>query len=209
MCLSLLVFLGCEKQQKNQSVTYVQINEDMKKAFYYKPGTYWIYKDSLTGTIDSFSVVSSFLDSSAVWPGIKGGGQSYNIVININEYALISGKSLVSTWKWELVRNAVYSNLYADEGGVDYYTPFISYPLADSGKYESGPYRHHYDTDTFFTYTISGMEYRVTQIHEYDNTLSYDNWLYISEEIGIIKMRAKCLDSVYHIWELERYHIEK
>jgi hypothetical protein len=55
-CILLLIafcsLLACRKN----NVPHYPINAALKVAFSFKPGTYWIYQDSLSGEIDSFYV---------------------------------------------------------------------------------------------------------------------------------------------------------
>jgi len=39
---------------KSESDATRPINSDLLKYFSYKPGTYWVYKDSIAGEVDSF-----------------------------------------------------------------------------------------------------------------------------------------------------------
>ncbi len=41
--LLMLIICGC-KSQKNPIL--ISVDSSLKKAFFYKPGTYWIYRDS-------------------------------------------------------------------------------------------------------------------------------------------------------------------
>ncbi len=204
----LIVCYSCRKEKETQPIAYLPVYEDLKQAFYYKPGTYWIYKDSLNGNVDSFAVVSSYLDSNAILPG-KGAAQAYNVVINVTEFSISNGGSIVSTWKWQLMGTALYSNLYYDSGSLDYYTPFLYVPLYRTGMETSGPHGNHLDTDTFSACTVSGIVYRVAELHQYDNHHKYNDWFYVNGDVGIVKMRARCIDAQYHIWELQRCHIAK
>ena len=47
-------FIGCQKK-----TAIVPMNAILKKYYCYKQGSYWIYRDSLNGDIDSFAVVSN------------------------------------------------------------------------------------------------------------------------------------------------------
>src|ERR1700684_1632372 len=64
--LLLLLINGCSK--KNNSST--PIDPMVKKYFSYKPGTYWIYTDSLNRRTDSFVVMKQ---NNTVIPDNNGG----------------------------------------------------------------------------------------------------------------------------------------
>ncbi|MES2479686.1 MAG: hypothetical protein V4561_11410 [Bacteroidota bacterium] len=44
----IMFFAGCKK--KNQTI---YLSEDIKRNFSFKPGSYWIYRDSISGREDS------------------------------------------------------------------------------------------------------------------------------------------------------------
>ncbi len=44
----LLLCFGCEKPKEPGPIYYGALNEGLKRDFFYKEGTYWIYKDSLS-----------------------------------------------------------------------------------------------------------------------------------------------------------------
>ncbi|MBC7861932.1 MAG: hypothetical protein IAF38_03100 [Bacteroidia bacterium] len=57
--LLFLFFYSCKKDDPNSNVKNwgtVYAPQDIKDLSYFKPGTYWIYKDSLSGQIDSVYV---------------------------------------------------------------------------------------------------------------------------------------------------------
>jgi hypothetical protein len=55
--LIVLIITSCTKN--NKTVYGYPVNDAIKKDFNFLPGTYWIYRDSTTGRIDSFSVTSN------------------------------------------------------------------------------------------------------------------------------------------------------
>jgi len=50
--ICMMTMYSCKKN--NNPV--INVNTALKAAFNYMPGTYWIYKDSISGRIDSFFV---------------------------------------------------------------------------------------------------------------------------------------------------------
>jgi hypothetical protein len=66
-----------------------RVNDSLKAAFNYKPGTYWIYKDSLTGRLDSFAVTSQTDDFSRLITSPNPDYLEEGIVIYITEYLYI------------------------------------------------------------------------------------------------------------------------
>ena len=56
-CLSLL---SCIKEKKK---VYVPVDADLQAHYNFKPGSYWIYRDSATGIEDSFLVTQYRVDT--------------------------------------------------------------------------------------------------------------------------------------------------
>lgn len=52
----IIVLISCKGETK---FMHHPVHKDVKDYFYYKPGSYWVMRDSLTGRMDSFAVVHS------------------------------------------------------------------------------------------------------------------------------------------------------
>jgi hypothetical protein len=52
--LLLYAMSGCKKKTDS-----IAVSADVRKYFCYKQGSYWIYRDSLSGETDSFAVTNS------------------------------------------------------------------------------------------------------------------------------------------------------
>jgi len=202
-------FWGCHKKEESK-VTYAKIDEGLKKAFNFKQGSYWIYRDSLTGRIDSFITVANYLDSTAyVKGGYKESLPAYNIKIYISEFNLLSPSGEVSKWEWQLVSNKVFLNLIT-QYGQEYADQLFDFPLV-KGMKGFGPAGEYLCVDSFTSFALLGNTHNnVFELHHFNRSSSViDDWFFINNDVGIIKMRAVCLDSVYHVWELQRSHIVK
>ena len=92
----ILVVSACNRN----SITKVPVNADLKAAFNYKPGTYWIYRDSISGIIDSFFVRSN---GDGYTNTTNGDNKSIeSIGLTISEYTFISTSS-IDTQGWVFV----------------------------------------------------------------------------------------------------------
>ena len=58
--LCAVVLFGCTRSKSVNT----PVNSDLIASFNYKPGTYWIYRDSISGEIDSFFVRSNTAETS-------------------------------------------------------------------------------------------------------------------------------------------------
>ena len=166
---------GCTKKGGNPSQPYTApktyyADSAFASHFTYKPGTYWIYRDSLTGRTDSFYV--SVLDSSynindtGVYP-TEYGPSWYAMIINQRN---IDGSAPGDSSKW-------ICHLQAGTFYLDYYVaPF-------------NIVEHHYD---MFWYPLRYIG--ATVILEGD-TVSASQDLKPANIIG-----SSTVDSAYYLW---------
>src|ERR1039457_5726431 len=89
----LLLFEGCGKKSSNST----PVDATLKKYFSYKVGTYWIYRDSLRGEIDSFVVLSDNNGSAST----NGPGVDYEMERIARYINNINIDSLGCIWKLE------------------------------------------------------------------------------------------------------------
>ena len=80
---TLLIFLaliisGCKK--KNNTPATIPVNAGLKADFGYKPGSYWIYKDALSGNIDSAYVTSNTIIYRQLGCALMEGAPEYEIM---------------------------------------------------------------------------------------------------------------------------------
>ncbi len=122
--LTLMVLSSCKKK-----VNYHYVNGQLLSAFNFKPGTYWIYIDSVTGREDSF-VVTNYGDNYKNLTGIENtyneciGIQilAYNIGILPNVYDGISIEYTYMNNEFQLV----YFDANAKSGLV--WSPLFNFP---------------------------------------------------------------------------------
>ena len=82
----------CKKPLKKYPV-----NGDLKAAFNYKVGTYWVYRDSISGGWDSFYVTRS----DDTW-NVNGDNSIEAIEINISEQNITTGATgTVKDWAFD------------------------------------------------------------------------------------------------------------
>jgi hypothetical protein len=63
-----LFFISCRKEKEpipNENQNF-SIPDDIKDYCFFKPGTFWVYQDSLTGMIDSMYVTDSYVGKDTV-----------------------------------------------------------------------------------------------------------------------------------------------
>jgi hypothetical protein len=218
------VFLhSCKKPGGN--VTNYPINAELRAAFNFQPGTYWIYKDSISGRVDSFFVTSNNL--------IRGYSSADNysmdeLTIFISEYSIYPAfKANIQTWQF-LYETTMFNVLYPESKiytAQVQYEPLINYPF-QSALLDFGISPAYSDIgnviNVFNSYSINGLVFsNVGEVNHYANdipqnfnpnspTYNYDDVFYISSDVGIIKMKLNHpQDSINRVWEIQRWNIVK
>ncbi len=213
--LLLLLFTRCKKSDpyiapnnnNNSDTTFP--DKGLVANFNFKPGTYWIYRDSVSGRMDSFYVSDN---TTQAWQSLNSTGPGnahfmYLIVYTIN----ISSRNIdspqlaaSSTLSMSLMNN--YSTLnYLINGNMTVYTPFFMYPTSSSFP-SSDSSETNSVVRSYASYSVNGNLYNnVTEI-AHDSTGTNDRF-FVSDSTGIVKM---CINhpaqSIHYVWELSRYH---
>lgn len=183
---ALIVFLGgCKKER------ILYLSDNIKKNYSYKPGSYWIYRDSATGREDSCYVYSN---SIRILDNTKDRGTSYDydkaefIDVSMN-FHVNKGIIDINFSIFDRSLNGVlffYSNLQ---------TFGCPLPINQQTVYGS---------DEFLpSISLQGKEFLNTFKINDDFGLYYFN-----ESIGLIKMKVTN-DSVAYNWELVRHNVIK
>jgi hypothetical protein len=197
--LGIILFANCTKS--TAPITHDAIDSFLVKNFNYKLGTYWVYKDSLSGQYDSFAVVDNRFVSSKV----SNSSFLDNIKIDINQYDHYRSKQAV--WSMTLTGKAMNMS-YNGKIQITYIffilVPFkvglLGYNDKDSG----------YVASVNLPYRIKSVVYNdvatIRHVNDYDPVFShFDNTFYLNKDVGFIKMELK--QDTHNILELERYHL--
>ena len=214
--------LSCKKKN---NVQQVPVNDSLKAAFNFKPGTYWIYKDSLSGAIDSFAVTSNTDDFITVSTGTNNSASQEGIVIMITEHSISPATADTQLWKFYYAENMFCVYFYESqiENGLIEYVPMVNYPfqpqLAEIGI--SPTYVQSAQiVNLSGNLSINGIAYNnlavinhyaiLTSNLPFNFPYSYNDTFYVGSMAGLIKMNLNHpVDNYYRKWELQRYHIVK
>ena len=221
---------GCNK---NQSIPTYNINPALKAAFNFKIGTYWIYKDSLTGNLDSFYVKYNIHD---VAPHQSTNTNSNDYYIESTDISILASNIEplpLSILTQSIVYSIDYNMLYFefDDLKTDYTKntqidigPLINYPyehqIIDTFPYEkASKIAEGIINDIYISFTLNGQMYsNVADVSHQGfylktamtDTFTYNDRYFICPNIGIIKMRLNHpQDTFIKVWELIRYNIVK
>jgi len=174
--------------KRNNSPSVQQIDPTVEKYFSYKPGTYWIYYDSVSGETDSFAVTSV---ETTTLPAINNG------ISYVSERDLIGGfhngknDSIGIYWTLEYQIITINYEEYSYSNNVVF---TFNYP------YQS--------PDTIYpTYQLYGNIYDSVARFS-DTSINALDVFYISTNAGIIKMNLNNPSNpIFRKWELQRYSI--
>lgn len=199
-CIWLLAY-SCRKKDNTDSAVVYPINSYVKNYYDFQQGSYWIYKDSLTGDIDSFAGVSYLLDT-----------KKQEIHVLINEFHNDTTGILVSIWALTLIQDQAFLNYKIDAvNEVDY---MLCYPLFQAIPLSFSEICHDsvYTEAQFLTpYVVNGNSYdsvyTMFYAHHIDSCYDYseNDRLFTAKGIGFVKMNLS--NYVHRNWELQRYKI--
>jgi len=199
----IMLFANCTK---TPSATHILIDSFLVKNFNYKPGTYWVYKDSITGEEDSFYVHDNVSTSTS-------SGNNYNSLednININIYQNSSANIKQANW-FVNMNGKVLDIRYSGNITIEYvYFLIVPYQLGllNNSNEDSG-----YVVSINNSVSINKKTYAGVVITKHKNNLdslypSYNNTFFINNDMGIIKMVLN-QGTLHNIWELEKCNIVK
>jgi len=195
----------CKKEQLLQTV-----NASLKKAFFYKPGTYWVYRDSISGRVDSF-YVNYNLDTMQQ---LSGNNVEVCSVFFLEDS--VGTSQMVQTWSIVLQQNA-----------ADLSCPFSNYSLYWQGWFSMpeqlgwnqtpGGEGLGFVSNIYPTYTLNTLSFNNVEEIFYNTQNGYasgnDDWFYVDTAVGIIKMRLNYPNDTplvgNKVWELQRWHVVK
>ncbi len=198
---------------------HTPVSKELKSDFNFKVGSYWVYKDSLSGRIDSFFVVSN-VDTSII---TSYGGHDYpkksyeSIRISVLEYNVNHFPNAVTSyWNYTFegfdVLLSPYHYFFQYPGKDSFSIANMGVPGYDTGKLNNVFPDYHIYTSSFATVAVINHHFAASK-----TTYRYNDLFYISPGIGIIKMSLYHVpdtgynpsDSINRVWELQRWHIEK
>ncbi len=212
--LGFLLLAACSKK--------VQINGSLRSAFGYRQGSYWIYKDSATGNIDSAYVQAAYTDYSGKGCVKSMWGSNNYETMTISIRVSGSDTAYEDRWMLNLTENKLYgsfSSRHANKFFPLSQVLLLTYPVLP-GRIEqtSGCY---VTTDSgtvqnvLPTATVNGKDYSHVIPSQHaarlsSGTLSYSHVFYLCPQTGLVKIVFTYPgDSMSRVLSLVRYNIVK
>ena len=219
------VFYSC---QKKSSVPNYPLNSALVAAFDFKVGSYWIYKDSISGMEDSFYVTSNSGIQTTTASGNQWTQQTLDFAVSEVNIAPLPAQNYIQEWNYYFM-NDVFWVYYAESkiySGNITYAPLIFYPYDSIPAVFPIPGGVNYPASITIMKVLSSLivngqsfsdveqtndlaSLTATENYPLGQAYSYNDWLYIAPNVGLIKIvQNHPQDSLYRIWEILRWHIE-
>ncbi len=200
-----LCMVACKVENKS-------VDSNLKSAFNFQPGTYWIYKEAISGATDSFYVSGVSLTSGYG----KHHSYTYDIIEEYITSERIDTPVLVKNGSWYLTMQLNEFNFHFDMEFMDNAINTDEYlSIYDFLAFPFSKYRDGKDSiDAVGTYQVNGNSFDnvwVAHFIEQPGNPSFTNdYFYLSKDVYLVRMILN--DSVQNIhkdYQLLRWHIQK
>lgn len=192
ICVSFsLAIVACKKKEP----TAFSISKGLKDYFNWQKGTYWVYKDSISGNLDSL-VVNSFLDYE---DNVTTDYTTELIEIGMNEYN--NQDSIYRSWTMKIHSDhgTNYSDLEIINYDKTYYNFTVDFPFNTDNS--SSVQR-----SILSAMNINGIPYADIYRYRYVYNGNQADEIFTNSNSGIIKINLNNTH-ITQILELERAHI--
>ena len=204
-CLSIVTTLLFCFYSCKRPTPIVPMNPILKKYYCYKKGSYWVYRDSLNGDIDSFAVVSNNYEPNYTSSNPQGEEQEKDFI------TMFRNGSALYTWEWEVYNGIIFSGSITSKYSFIYvaFAPWEAFgtaPLDSPSIYVNDVYT---TLGYFQTYNLNANTYdSVTQFHHngvdsFGFNDNYSDLFYFNQDAWIIKM------SFHHPADTNNYVLEQ
>jgi hypothetical protein len=223
--LALATLNSCIKDKKCREKQPILLEQEMKDWIYFQPGSYWIYEDSVTKTVDSVYVTEAKIEreehilSSENCPYriedrvyiTTGSTLGKKIQID-GAYSLGTGviNDTTNTRGTATIRN---QNHLGGDGG---FSKYMFFPVVQGtiGRWASSWTFIKHDT-IFLTYEVKGKMFEnVLRVHDNANgAYSAETKFYHAKHVGVIRKEIYEMDKdnpnpkLLHVWELINYKV--
>lgn len=190
MGLLLIIFMGCAKDK----IYY--LTEEQKQVFAFQKGSYWIYKDSISGREDS-----CFIDLSRTFiTDDQSLGREFDKmeVLQIGFVQVSLDRSVKDT----IFRQTLLYKSLLDINGLKFKLPITNETFEDGNFVQI--------TKQLGNYALLGKEYQnVLNINVFSkSSVGTSATSYWFNEVGFLKILTSN-DSNHRVWQIDRYSVKK
>lgn len=192
----IFLFTACSKKH---DPVYSYLSSDTKKHFYFKPGSYWIYRDSISGRTDSF-----YLRNSSLFM-LSGGTNNIVETLNLEIIQHSSDVTIKDSILWLYTfRYSTVTFTYYNISKDFRYSSFLNYPFKLSNGKAIGTLP--LGTNTFSdTWEFDGKGSNASGFY----AVNY----FLNDSVLLLKMRENYsityAPTINEVWELLRWHVVK
>jgi hypothetical protein len=190
-----ILVLACNKNRNNGS--YVIANASLTANFDFKPGSYWIYKDSISGQTDSAYVDSNYMDTGYIscytYPGIVA-FEEPKVFIRVYDYNPADSEVWILSLEDTAASLSFYNNRDMVESELTF--PLFTYPFR-AGAIPDSPAcalltDSAYISSIFPVFTVNNQPFSTTaqSVHVAMGLQSpyFNDCFYISASAGLVKV---------------------
>jgi len=218
-------FMCCKKTPGNNTLPEIfSVSASLKENFAFHLGSYWIYRDSLTGDIDSAYV--DYYKDSLYHVGCVASPLREYVYMTIRRSSITHGVAAGADRAWMLtLSDSIIKMRGVDDqdsiAGLQFLT-LAKYPFATGFYYGSsggcllfGFVDSGYVTGIVPSLAINGSVYANTAISQHTNMAeggvagAYNDVMYLAPRVGLVRADIDhSLHAPRRVWVLQRYHIE-
>lgn len=188
-----VLLLCCKKKERPST----PVDPLVKRYFSYKKGSYWIYKDRITGDMDSIFVSEAYTEI------IDDNLERYDF-----EYSELSGidPKIATRGCWILRDRIVEIRLYDISGLLSFAYPF---PELTKFPVQLGPDSTQViAVETSFSLNNNVFDTAIVIEKKYVYNPAGEDTFFINKDVGIIKMKLNHPSrNIDRTWELVKYKI--
>ncbi len=218
--ISLVALMIVLQACKKTGTTIYSVDAGLKTAFDYKPGSYWIYKDSLTGAIDSAYVTANqqtfYLAGGCLLEPNEPKIELLSISLTVSDGNASDSEHWFFSMREKDFNIGFTNNNDKVESNVGF--NLFTWPLAVSPAQNGSGCVPGLDsgavTDIIPEVSLNGQAYgnAARSAHKpltgRDTSMVYNDCFYVNQNAGIIKLVFDHpTTSVHRVLELQRYHI--
>lgn len=189
-------------EPENQTDT-TRLIEASLKPYLFKTGSFWIFENDSTGSLDSIVVISTEHDSYWCPPPVHGApGQKH-------EYYKITKENFSNS---EIFNDFMDHSHIRRNGGGSFGE--LGQPIFMAGEEVGAGYNGMEIIDIIPKLVINGNTFtdvsqvKITATEQYQQEFEYDTYLYFTDSIGIIKQEVMKDSENIESWSLKRWTVE-
>lgn len=196
-----IILVSCVKENSDNKTIYRYLSEDIK-PYKFKTGSYWVFQNDTTGTLDSITIISTENDFYWGPPSIHGQSGVKHEYYKIN---LISHASS-QTYNDYLTDHYIKRN-GGGEYGQNGQPIFMS--KSDTGTEFNGmSIIAKFPSLTINNNTFNNVVVtKITASHQYQAVYIYDTYLYFSDSVGLIRKIADLGNGNLESWSIKRWTV--